>query len=69
MKNFTYVDITTIGCEGWVNLMFGDICIALITDVNLATKIKQVIENRSVTDSIVNYSEQNRKMQEKWGRL
>lgn len=42
---FKYVDITSKGCEGWINLFFGDQCICMISDPELATAIKKSINN------------------------
>jgi len=39
---FTYVDVVGEGCEGWINLFFGDDCIALIDNPKLAAEIKKV---------------------------
>ena len=41
---FTYVDIVGDACEGWINLFFDGECIALITDVDMAAKIKATTE-------------------------
>lgn len=40
---FSYVNITTACCEGWLNLFFGERCIACIDDVELADKIRAAI--------------------------
>lgn len=45
---FNYVNITTACCEGWINLFFGEKCIACIEDVELAKKIKATIHERVV---------------------
>lgn len=37
---FSYVDIKTKGCEGWLNLFFEDHCIAMIDNVFLANRIR-----------------------------
>ena len=39
---FNYVDITTKGCEGWINLFFGEHIITCIPNVELANEIKKV---------------------------
>jgi len=39
---FTYVDVTGEGCEGSLNLFFGDTFIALVDDAKLATEIRKV---------------------------
>jgi len=45
-NSFNYVNITTNGCEGWLNLFFGDECIAVITSVYLADKIRSEVPKR-----------------------
>lgn len=44
-QGFSYVDVTTEGCVGWINLFFGEDrhCIALINNKHLADEIKKVI--------------------------
>lgn len=44
---FNYVNITTKGCEGWLNLFFDDHVIALVDNVCLADKIRQEIPERN----------------------
>lgn len=41
---FSYVNIRTKGCEGWINLFFGEHCIALIDNREIADQIKGEIE-------------------------
>ena len=43
---FTYVNVIGKGCEGWLNLFFGEFCIALINDVDLANSIRKVTLER-----------------------
>lgn len=45
-NGFSYVNITTKGCEGWINLFFGEQIIAMISDVDLASEIKAETEER-----------------------
>jgi hypothetical protein len=40
-EGFNYVDITDHGCEGWINLFYGDACIDLVSDVALANEIRK----------------------------
>jgi hypothetical protein len=40
---FSYVDIKTKGCEGWLNLFFGDYCIALVDNIVIAKEIRKSI--------------------------
>ena len=40
---FSYVDIKTKGCEGWLNLLFGEYSITLINNVWLANEIRKEI--------------------------
>jgi hypothetical protein len=44
LMKFTYVDVVGKGCDGWINLFFGDECIALINDPVQAAEMKKVIE-------------------------
>jgi hypothetical protein len=44
---FNYVDIVGKGCEGWINLFFGDVIITLIRDVDLANEIKIFTKRRN----------------------
>ena len=44
---FNYVNIVGEGCEGWLNLFFGDYCLALIDDVELANEIRQKCKERN----------------------
>lgn len=41
---FSYVDIKTEHCEGWLNLFFDDYCVALVNNVHIANKIREEIE-------------------------
>lgn len=43
---FTYVDIVTDGCEGWINLFFNGHCIAMVNNKELASQIKQHIDDQ-----------------------
>lgn len=43
---FTYVNVIGRGCEGWLNLFFEDEVIALVTNVELANKIRKVIKEK-----------------------
>lgn len=40
---FTYVNIVGKGCEGWLNLFFGEHCVAMIHNVELADNIRKEI--------------------------
>ena len=54
MKNlvgFSYVDITTKGCEGWLNLFWGDYCVALVNNVDIANQMRQILPTKN-TDKI-----------------
>ena len=49
---FSYVDIKSAGCEGWINLFFGQHCIAMISNPVLAKEIKKRIPNKlSLTET------------------
>ena len=50
---FSYVDIVTKGCEGWLNLFFGDYAVACIYDVWLADKMREVLPKK--TNTILTY--------------
>ena len=43
---FNYVNIVGPGCEGWLNLFFGDEVIAMIDDVAMADKIRKIVKER-----------------------
>jgi hypothetical protein len=43
---FSYVNITTKGCEGWLNLFFGEYCIALVRDIYIADQIRRFCDQR-----------------------
>jgi len=44
---FTYVNIASKGCEGWLNLFFGDHVIALVDNVWLANQIRAEIQEKN----------------------
>ena len=44
--DFNYVNVINKGCEGWLNLFFGDNCIALVRDIDTADEIRKVTRNR-----------------------
>jgi len=44
---FSYVNIVGKGCEGWLNLFFGEYCIALVRNVELADEIRKVTPDKS----------------------
>jgi len=41
---FTYVDVIGKGCEGWLNLFFGPYIVALVNNVFIAQKMREVIQ-------------------------
>jgi len=43
---FSYVDITTKGCDGWLNLFFDEFCIAMIDNVHIADEMRKTIERK-----------------------
>lgn len=43
---FNYVNITTKGCEGWLNLFIDEHCIALVRNVYLANRIRALATER-----------------------
>ncbi len=47
---FNYVNVVGKGCEGWLNLFFGDDCIALVNDTKLADRIRATIPEREKVD-------------------
>lgn len=51
MKGFEYVNITCKWCDGWLNLFFNDVIIALIRDVNLADQIRKVAKEKVIISS------------------
>ena len=44
MVMFGYVDITTKGCEGWLNLFFGQQCVALVDNIHIANEMRRSIK-------------------------
>lgn len=51
--SFSYIDVVTKGCEGWLNLFFDDYCITLVNNVVLANKIRAeiLLKNNKVIQS------------------
>jgi hypothetical protein len=47
---FSYVDVTTKGCEGWLNLFWGDHCVALVDNAVIADQMRKVIAHKSNTE-------------------
>lgn len=43
---FNYVNITTCGSEGMLNLFFGDHCVALVSDIGIADEIRASTHKR-----------------------
>lgn len=43
---FTYVNIKCEGCEGWLNLFYGDQCIALVKNVSIANSMRENIKEK-----------------------
>jgi len=46
---FSYLNFRTKDCEGWLNLFFDGQCIAVIQDVALANKIREVTVELRIT--------------------
>lgn len=46
---FGYVNITTDGCEGWLNLFFGEHVVGLVNNVWLADRIREYIDSTEPT--------------------
>lgn len=44
--SFNYVNVVGKGCEGWLNLFFGEYCVALIREIDLANKIRGEIKEK-----------------------
>ena len=44
---FNYVNITTKGCEGWLNLFVDEHVIALVQNVYLANRIRDLATERN----------------------
>lgn len=40
---FSYVDVTSPNCEGWLNLFWGDYCVALVNNAYIAEQMRQTI--------------------------
>ena len=34
------------GCEGWLNLFFGEYCVALVNNVEIANQIREQIKEK-----------------------
>lgn len=45
-SGFSYVDIATKGCEGWLNLFFYGEAIAMINNLFLADKIRREVRKK-----------------------
>ena len=45
--NFSYVDIVGDKCNGWLNLFFGEHCIALVNNVKIANEMRRVIPKKT----------------------
>ncbi len=39
-EEYTYVDIVGEGCKGWLNLFYGNYCVALVDSVVMADAIR-----------------------------
>lgn len=51
MSQFEYTEIIGDGFEGWINLFFEGWCVAMVSDVELAARIKaSTQEMNSVSD-------------------
>ena len=48
MIEFNYVDITTKGCEGWLNLFIDDECVALVKNEYIANKIRKIVKKKKL---------------------
>ena len=44
---YNYVDVVGKGCEGWLNLFFGDHFIGMVTNLELADEIRKVTPKRT----------------------
>jgi hypothetical protein len=47
-RSFSYVDITTKGCNGWLNLFFGEHCVAMVQNVWIANEMRKVIPKKKL---------------------
>lgn len=43
---FTYVDVVSPGCEGWLNLFFGDQIICLVDNKKVAEQMRLVLDEK-----------------------
>lgn len=48
---FEYVNVVGKGCEGWLNLFFGEHFIALIDNVKIANLIRSEINEKQKSDT------------------
>lgn len=46
---FTYVNIISKDCDGWLNLFFGNECIAMVDDPHVASMMREEIEEKDQT--------------------
>lgn len=51
--DFQYENITTKGCEGWINLFFGEHAIAMINNAWLADRIREKIDSQQAIEADV----------------
>ncbi len=47
-SQYNYVDCVGSGCEGWLNLFFGDYCVNLVNDPVIADEIRKVTPKRII---------------------
>ena len=48
-KNFSYIDVTTEGYEGTLNLFCGDLPVAFINNTQVANKIRELLKPKQKT--------------------
>lgn len=49
ITGFSYVNVTTKDCEGWLNLFFDDYPIALVNNAHIANQLRERIPERVLT--------------------
>lgn len=57
MSGFKYVNVTTPGCAGWLNLFFDEYCVALVNSAKVANQMRKVIPPATNKDKLTAHVE------------
>ena len=49
-RGFNYVNVTSPGCKGWINLFHGNDILCLVDNVELADRIKKNVPERDLSN-------------------